>query len=322
MSLKNKLNKWVENKLISEEEQQKIMAFEKANNNGFFAKTALVFAGFLIGLGVCLMVAANWDKLPTFVKFILDFALFGGFGFGAYYAIEKQKPHFKDMFLFLCFLMTAASIGLVSQTFQLSGSWTSFALFWSIVSVPYVLLSGSLSFGAAWCFVFLSGLIGDIWEKFFEYLFTHKEGLVWLVLMFGALSYAFELLYQMIKKRVLLPRVFSNMMLVGMYYGVLCLCFEYGLPNRYNTHFSYWIVLFIAVFFICRLAWAFFRQDITSFKRNILMSEGYVFLFFASLFDDLLLSGFGFVVSGLFILLMFYIFKKTSKRIQKWEIFK
>ena len=41
-----------------------------------------------------------------------------------------------------------------------------------------------------------------------------------------------------------------------------------------------------------------------------------------TLFNDLLESGFGFILCGLFILLMFYVFKKTAKKIQKWEIFK
>ena len=138
MSLKNKLNSWVENKLISKEEQDNIMAFEREHNNGFLAKTALVVAGLFIGLGICLIVAANWDVLPSFVKIIADFIVFGGMAGGAYYASRNQKPHLKDMFLFLCFLMTGATIGLVAQIFQMSGSWQSFALCWAGLSLPYV----------------------------------------------------------------------------------------------------------------------------------------------------------------------------------------
>jgi len=322
MSLKNKLNLWVENKLISKEEQDKIMAFEKEHNNGFLAKTALVVAGLFIGLGICLIVAANWDVLPSFVKIIADFIVFGCMAGGAYYASYKQKPHLKDMFLFLCFLMTGATIGLVAQIFQMSGSWQSFALTWAGLSLPYVLLSASFSVGTFWSFIFVSGLISEVLEKFLEYIFEHKEGLMWLVLMCGALSYAFDMIYRELKKKILLFSVFAKWMLLFAYWALISFAFTYALPNKYNTKFSVIAVAFVVLFFLSRLAWAFKRQNMSSFKNNTLMFEGYVFCFFASLFDDLLKSGFGFILSGLFILLMFYVFKKTAKKIQKWEIFK
>ena len=322
MSVKNKLNVWVENKLISKEEEEKILAFEREHNNGFLAKTALVLAGLFIGLGICLIVAANWDLLPAYVKLTADFALFGVMAAGVYVADRKQMKHLKDMFLFLCFLMTGATIGLTAQIFQMSGSWQSFALFWSMLSVPYVLLSGSFSVGTFWSFIFVSGIVCDVFERFLEYVFEHEEGLIWLVLMSGALSYGFGMIYREIKKKILLPEVFAKWMLFFAYWALASLAFGYGLPNKYNIHFSYIAVAFVVLFFLGRLFWAFKEQNMLSFKRNTLLFEGYVFCFFASLFDDLLTSGFGFILSGLFILLMFYVFKKTAKQIQKWEIFK
>ena len=226
------------------------------------------------------------------------------------------------MFLFLCFLMTGATIGLSAQIFQMSGSWQSFALTWAFLSLPYALLSSSFSVGSFWAFIFVSGLISEVLEQFLEYVFEHTEGLVWLVLMCGALSYAFEVVYREIKQRVLLVKVFSKWMLFFAYWALVCLAFGHGLPYRYGSHFSYVAVIFVVAFFAVRLFWAFKKQNMLSFKRNTLMFEGYVFCFFASLFDDLLTSGFGFILSGLFILLMFYVFKKTAKQIQRWEIFK
>ena len=322
MLLKNKLNVWVENKLISKEQQDHIFAFEREHNNGFLAKTALVVAGLFIGLGICLIVAANWDLLPAFVKIAADFALFGGMAGGAYYAVQNQKPHLKDMFLFLCFLMTGATIGLTAQIFQMSGSWQSFALTWAFLSLPYVLLSSSFSVGSLWSFVFVSGVISEVFEEVLEYIVEHKEGLMWLVLSCGALSYAFEMMYRETKKTVLLPKVFSKWMLFFAYWALAILAFAYGLPYKYNEQFSYIAVIFVVLFFAVRLGWAFKKQNMLSFKRNTLMFEGYVFCFFASLFDDLLTSGFGFILGGLFILLMFYVFKKTANKLKKWEIFK
>lgn len=45
MGLKNKLNVWVENRLISKEEQDKIMAFEREHNNVFFGQNGACCGG-------------------------------------------------------------------------------------------------------------------------------------------------------------------------------------------------------------------------------------------------------------------------------------
>ena len=204
MSLKNKLNTWVQRSLITKEQQEKILTFERNNNSGFVAKTALVIAGLFIGLGICLIVAANWDVLPTLYKFTLDFAAFGSFLYGVYYSHQNKREHFKDMFLFLSFLMIGATIGLTAQTFNLSGGWSSFALSWSLLSIPYVLLSRSFSFNFIWSFLLFSSISQDLLDKFFDYIFNHFEGLVWFVLIASALAYAFDMLYDLIKKKILL----------------------------------------------------------------------------------------------------------------------
>ena len=322
MSLKNKLNTWAQNELITNDQKEKILTFEKQNNNGFLAKTALIIAGLFIGLGICLIVASNWEFLPTIVKFIGDFALFSAFLYGVYYCIQNKKEHFKDLFLFLSFLMIAATIGLTAQTFNLSGGWESFALSWALLSIPYVLLSKSFSFNIIWSLLLFSSISHDLLEQFFDYVFDHFEGLVWLVLISSALAYAFDMLYDMIKKRITLFHALSKLAVLEAYIALISMVFSYGLASSYNKDFTYLAVLFILAFLVVRLFWAFKKQDMLSFKRNTFLLEAYIFCFFASLFDDLLYSGFGFILSGLFILLMFYIFKKTAKYIQKLEIFK
>ena len=264
MSLKNKLNTWVQRSLITKEQQEKILTFERNNNSGFVAKTALVIAGLFIGLGICLIVAANWDVLPTLYKFTLDFAAFGSFLYGVYYSHQNKRE--------------------------------SFLLFSSISQ--------------------------DLLDKFFDYIFNHFEGLVWFVLIASALAYAFDMLYDLIKKKILLPKALSKLCVFSAYFALINIALSYGLAHNYNHKFTFLAVLFVALFLVCRMFWAFKEQNISSFKHNAFLAEAYIFVFFASLFDDLLKSGFGFILCGLSILLLFYIFKKTSKHIQKLEIFK
>ena len=44
---------------------------------------ALLVAGLLIGVGTCLVVASNWDRIPAFIKLFCDFSILGGLGYGA-----------------------------------------------------------------------------------------------------------------------------------------------------------------------------------------------------------------------------------------------
>ena len=322
MSLKNKLNTWVKNALITEDQQAKIIAFEKQKSNGFLSKTALIIAGLFIGLGFCLIVAANWDILPTILKFVLDFVVFGCLVYGAFESIRKEKTHFKDLFLFLSFLMIAATIGLTAQTFNLSGGWTSFALSWCLLSLPYVLLSESFSFNVIWVLLLSSALLDDVLEKFFEYMFGHFEGVVWITLICAALSYAFEMFYDICKKKLLLFRAASKIALFWSYIALISIAMRFGITHTYYNEFKATAVCFVLIFIIVRLFWAFKEQNMLSFKRNTFLLEAYIFIFFASLFDDLLISGFGFILCGLAILLMVYCYKRTAKYIQKMEIFK
>jgi len=317
MSLQKKLDLWAQKKLITQKQSDKILSFEKENNNGFFAKTALIISALFIGLGICLIVAANWEKLPTVVKFIADFAIFGAFVYGAWQSIQKNKVHPADVFLFLSFLMTAATIGLVAQTFHLNGSWTSFALSWAVLSLPYVLFSQSFSFNIFWWLVFFSGLFNGILEPVIDYVFSHFDGMVWLCLMSGALSHGLDMIDKVIKGRVLLLKSLSKLCLLEAYIALIGIALGYGLPHHYNHDFTAFAVIFVAAVLVFRGFLAYQTQNISSLKNNTFLAEAYIFAFFASLFDDLLMSGFGFILSGLFILLMIYVFKKTAKYLQE-----
>ena len=58
------------------------------------------------------------------------------------------------------------------------------------------------------------------------------------------------------------------------------------------------------------------------FKRNTVLLEIWIFILFASVYENLFMSGIGFILSGLAILGMIKILKKTSKFIQNMEAFK
>ena len=75
MSLKNELSKLIENKVISSEMAEKIEQYynkPKEKKEVSFALFA-VLGSILVGLGIILILAHNWDDLPKIVKIILSF---------------------------------------------------------------------------------------------------------------------------------------------------------------------------------------------------------------------------------------------------------
>ncbi len=319
MSLKNKLNLWVQNALITPEEKEKILTFEQNRNNGFFSKSLFIVASIFIGLGICLVVASNWEAIGACFKFIIDFAVFGAFLYGVYYGIRKQNNALRDVFLFLSFLMVGATIGLTGQVFHLSGGWMKFALFWAVLSLPYVLLSGSVSLNTVWSILLFSALIDEKLLEFLSLYLNGLEGCIALVLSFSALSYFAEQGYIYLKKRILLPHAMAKLSLMMAYFFTISIALSYGLRFYHKEALA---VLFVLGFLGVRLFFAFQRQDICSFKHNIFLLEGYIFCYFFSLFGGLLMTGFGFIFCGLFILLLVYVFKKTSKYFKNGEFFK
>ena len=113
MSLTKKVNTWVEQRIITTEQKEKILAFENKKGNNTFWNTAFIIAGILIGLGVCLLIAANWSVLPAAVKLIGDFALLGALIYGIYWSIQTQHKGLKELFTILSFLLIGGTIGLV-----------------------------------------------------------------------------------------------------------------------------------------------------------------------------------------------------------------
>ena len=62
MSLKSKTQNWVAENIITTEQAQRILELEKQHNSSIFIKISFALAASLIGLGISLLVAANWGK--------------------------------------------------------------------------------------------------------------------------------------------------------------------------------------------------------------------------------------------------------------------
>ena len=68
MSLTTKLTRWKEQNFITQEQYDQILAFERQRSGHAFWRGAFIVAGLLIGLGICLLIAANWKSLGNVFK--------------------------------------------------------------------------------------------------------------------------------------------------------------------------------------------------------------------------------------------------------------
>lgn len=322
MSLLKKTTTWVEQQIITQEQKEKILAFERKNGNNTFWRTAFIIAGVLIGFGICLLIAANWTVLPSAVKLIGDFALLAAAIFAIYWSIQNQHKGLKELFTILAFLLVGGTIGLVGQVFQLSGGWNNFALAWALLGLPFVILSRSTFINMLWIILLLSTFDGKYLSKALEYIigkFTIKT-VVSLIVLY-AIYFGITKIQDKTDKYTILPKTIGKLLIWGIYALVIFIGCYWGLGQfrPMQTSAAYFVVFGFLMF---RMYLAVKEQNISSFKKNAILMETYFFLLFASKMGNLWLSGWGFILGGLFVLAFIFVLRKTTTYIKQMEIFK
>ena len=116
--LENKLTLWEQQKLISPTQKQQILAFETQNKRPHLLTALFSLGIFILSLGIISLIAANWDEISGTVKLTIDFILLAALAAGTIVADARGKIFWKEAGILALFLMTIASIGLISQVFQ------------------------------------------------------------------------------------------------------------------------------------------------------------------------------------------------------------
>ena len=317
MSLAKKTTSWVKEGFITQEQQQNILSFERKHSNHFFWNAAFIIAGSLIGLGICLLIAANWKVLPNAVKLVGDFILLGGFFYAAYWSIQNKRSGLRELFLILSFVGIAATIGLIGQIFQLSGGWQKFAWGWVLLSSPFVFVSRNKWLGMVW-FGSLVSALPEVWlETISDWTWHFSLNSV----LFYALVYIFHLLAlkwdERIHQHCIMAEAIALFLIWSTYFYIFFTAVDWTLH-----HHNFWAYLLVFGFFAMRMYTAMRQQNLVSFKRNAILTEIYIFLIFACRMHNLWLSGLGFIGGGLLILLLIWALRKTTHYIKQMDTFK
>ena len=144
--LYNELPRLVAQEILSPDAAERLHAHYGAAEPTRPARLAVivfgVFGALLIGAGVILMLAHNWENLSRPARAGLSFLPLAVAQGLASWALAKraQSVAWREGASSLVFLMIGASISLVAQTYNISGDLPRFILTWSLLGLPLVYL--------------------------------------------------------------------------------------------------------------------------------------------------------------------------------------
>ena len=141
--------------------KERYKAAETHSNLGFILLATVGSA--LVGAGIILLVAHNWDDLSrplrTFIAFL---PLLVALALGLFVLLRRvDATAWRESVAILDIAAVGAAISLVSQIFQIQGSLTDFLLVWTLLSLPIVYLLQSTAAAAG----YIAGITWWLVEK-------------------------------------------------------------------------------------------------------------------------------------------------------------
>ena len=129
--------------MISSEKADQIREYYKSKSSSSANRLFVVFGilgAILVGLGIILIIAHNWDELSRSTKTIFAFLpLLIGHGFCLFTLIKKpDSMAWRESATAFLFFAVGASISLISQIYHIPGNLSAFLLTWMLLCLPLV----------------------------------------------------------------------------------------------------------------------------------------------------------------------------------------
>jgi uncharacterized membrane protein len=141
----------VKNEVISQEVSSKIEGYYQSKQSDSPTKLFTVFGvlgSLLVGLGIILILAHNWDDFTRSTKTIFAFLplVIGQLCVG-FSILKKKSVTWKEASGTFLFFAVGSSMALVSQIYNIPGNLSSFLLTWIVLCLPliYLLKSNTLA---------------------------------------------------------------------------------------------------------------------------------------------------------------------------------
>lgn len=168
----------LDNHLIEQNTADQILAFYKAQSDKQPNKLLIIFGGLgalLVGLGILLLIASNWNDFPDFLKTFFAFLpLLVGQSLG--YHTLKHKPDsalWRETSAIFTSVSVASAIAMIHQIYNLpESSFANFLLVWMLLILPLVYLLQS----NATAILYIAGTTYFGYES----SYMHESELKWL----------------------------------------------------------------------------------------------------------------------------------------------
>ncbi|MEM8507069.1 MAG: DUF2157 domain-containing protein [Bacteroidota bacterium] len=249
-------------KVITQETADRIQEYYKTKSSASTNRLFTVFGvlgAILVGLGIILILAHNWDQLSRTTKTFFAFLpLFIGQVLCGFALIKKQDSiAWTESSAAFLFFSVGASISLVSQVYHIPGNLSVFVLTWMLLCLPllYVMKSSIVAL------LYLVGITYYACETSYWSYPSSESYLYWLLL-----SLAFPHYYLLYKKK---PK--SNFMVFHNWLIPLSVIITLGtVANRTEE------LMFIAYFSLFGILYLIGEQDF--FLRQRSRNSGYKLL--------------------------------------------
>ena len=148
MGIKKDLEELLEAQVISAETAHQIRSYyqskEASGPNRLFVVFGVLGAT-LVGLGIILILAHNWDQLSRILKTIIAFTpLLIAQGLCAYTLFKQTNSRaWREASSAFLFFMVGACMSLISQIYNIPGSVGSFLFIWMLLCLPLLYIMGS-----------------------------------------------------------------------------------------------------------------------------------------------------------------------------------
>lgn len=145
MSILRDLPELLKSGVVTQETADRIQEYYRNRKSPSTNRLFVIFGilgAILVGLGIILIIAHNWDELSIATKTFFAFLpLLVGQGLCGYALIKQPNSvAWRESAASFLFFAVGASISLVSQIYNIPGDMGSFMLTWMLLSLPLVYL--------------------------------------------------------------------------------------------------------------------------------------------------------------------------------------
>ncbi len=262
MNLQKDLSELIQAGILSESKASEIRTFYQNKKNNSPNKLLVVFGvigATLVGMGIILILAHNWDELARSTKTALAFfpLIIGQIACGFTLLKKPESQAWRESSSVFLLFAIGASISLVGQIYNIPGNLASFLLVWTLLSLPlvYIMKSSMISLlylaGITWyaCEV---GYWGFSWRKpLADY---HYWGLLLLILPYY---------YSLIKNS---PK--SNALTFLHWFVPISIVIAFGTTSKGNGYFT-------TLAYFCLFNFFYLLGNLPAFSLEGRLGNGY-----------------------------------------------